>query len=57
MGVPVLIGGDNLPSPVGIGLTDLPNIGGAMAPLAPPVPASLSLSKVSTDEGTNAIKT
>ena len=27
-GVPVVIGGDNLPSPVGIGLTDLPNIGG-----------------------------
>ena len=26
--VPVLIGGDNLPSPIGIGLTDLPNIGG-----------------------------
>ena len=39
--MPVVIGGDNLPSPVGIGLTDLPNIGGAMAPLAPPVPASL----------------
>ena len=28
LGVPVVIGGDNLPSPVGIGLTDLPNIGG-----------------------------
>ena len=28
-GGPVVIGGDNLPSPVGIGLTDLPNIGGA----------------------------
>ena len=27
MGVPVVIGGDNQPSPVGIGLTDLPNIG------------------------------
>ena len=38
IGGPVVIGGDNLPSPVGIGLTDLPNIGG---PLAPPVPASL----------------
>ena len=25
-GVPVIIGGDNLPSPVAIGLTDLPNI-------------------------------
>ena len=43
MGVPVVIGGDNLPSPVGIGLTDMPNIGGPVAPLAlaPPVPASL----------------
>ena len=29
LGVPVVIGGDNLPSPVGIGLTDLANIGGA----------------------------
>ena len=38
---PVVIGGDNLPSPVGIGLTDLLNIGGASGPLAPPVPASL----------------
>ena len=28
LGVPVVIGGDNLPSPIGIGLTDLPNIGG-----------------------------
>ena len=35
---PVVIGGDNLPSPVRIGLNDLPNI---EAPLAPPVPASL----------------
>ena len=36
--MPVVIGGDNLPSPVGKGLTDLPNIGrGAVAPLAPPV--------------------
>ena len=26
--VPVVIGGDNLPSAVGIGLTDLPNISG-----------------------------
>ena len=32
MGVPVVIGGDNLPSPVGIGLTDMPNIGGASGP-------------------------
>ena len=41
MGVPVVIGRDNLPSPVGIGLTDLPNIGGPLALLAPPVPAPL----------------
>ena len=38
----IVIGGDNLPSPVEIGLTDLPNIAGPVAPLAPPVPASLS---------------
>ena len=31
-GLPVVIGGDNLPSPVEIGLTDLSNIGGASAP-------------------------
>ena len=29
LGVPVVIGGVSLPSPVGIGLTDLSNIGGA----------------------------
>jgi hypothetical protein len=28
LGVPVVLGGDNLPSPIGIGLTDLTNIGG-----------------------------
>ena len=39
-GVPVVIGWKNLPSPVGIQLADLPNIGG---PPGPPVPASLSL--------------
>ena len=32
---------DNLPSQVQIGLTDLPNIGGASGPPGPPVPASL----------------
>ena len=31
LGVPVVIGGDNLPSPVEKGLTDLPNFGGASA--------------------------
>ena len=47
LGVPVEIGGDNIPtynrpSPVGIGLTDLPNMGGGSdPPLATPVPASL----------------
>ena len=35
-GVPVVIGGDNLPSPVGIGLTDLPNIGWGQWPPWPP---------------------
>ena len=32
LGLPIVIGGDNLPSPVGIGLTDLPNIGGTSGP-------------------------
>ena len=36
LGVPVVIGGDNLPSPVGIGLTDLPNILGRHWPPWPP---------------------
>ena len=40
-GVPVVIGGDILPSPVGIGLTDLAKYWGARAP-GPPVPASTS---------------
>ena len=34
--VPVLFGGHNLPPLVEIGLTDVPNFGGAMAPPAPP---------------------
>ena len=42
-GGPVVIGEDNLPSLFRIGLTDLQNIGGPVAPLAPPVPASLQL--------------
>ena len=45
-GVPVVIGGDNLPSPVGKGLTDLPNIGGGHWPPWPPAPVSASLSHV-----------
>ena len=36
LGGPVVIGGDNLPSPVQIGLTDLQNIGGASGPPGPP---------------------
>ena len=36
LGGAVVIGGDNLPSPVGIGLTDLPNIGGTSGPPGPP---------------------
>ena len=36
MGGPVVIGGDNLPSPVRIGLTVLQNIGGASGPPGPP---------------------
>ena len=43
LGVPVVIDGDNLPSPVGIGLTNPPNIGGPVAPLAPLVLASLQV--------------
>ena len=41
--MPVAIGGDNLSSAVGIGLTDLSNIGGggATGPPGPQVPASL----------------
>ena len=35
-GVPVVISGDNLPSPVQIGLSDLTNIGGASGPPGPP---------------------
>ena len=35
-GVPVVIGGENLPSPVGTGLTDLPKIGGASGTPGPP---------------------
>ena len=31
-----MIGGDDLPSQVRIGLTDLPNIGGASGPPGPP---------------------
>ena len=34
--MPVVIGGHNLPSPVGIGLTDLPGIGRASGPPGPP---------------------
>mgnify|MGYP007015458711 CR=1 FL=1 len=36
LGGPVVIGGDNLPSPVELGFTELPNIGGASGPPGPP---------------------
>ena len=43
--MPLVIGGDNLPSLVGIRLSDLSNIGEASGPPAPPpVPASLNCS-------------
>ena len=45
LGVPVVIDGDNLPSPVGIGLTDLPNIGGASGPPGPPGSGTTELEK------------
>ena len=45
MGVPVVIGGDNLPSPVEIRLTELPNIGGASGPPGPPSSGTTVLSK------------
>ena len=42
LGVPLVKGGQNLPPMVGIGLTNLPNIGGgAVSPPPPPGPASL----------------
>ena len=37
------MGGDNLPPPVGIGLTELPNSGGAKAPPASPLTTALVL--------------
>ena len=40
-GVPLVKDGQNLPPMVGIGLTDLSNIGGASGPPGLPVPASL----------------
>ena len=37
LGVPAVKGGQSMPPPlVGIGLTDLPNIGGAIGPAGPP---------------------
>ena len=48
-GVPVVIGGDNLPSPVQIGLTDLQDIGGASGPPGPPVPAPLTFTTRGAD--------
>ena len=45
LGVPLVQGGQNLPPMFGIGLTDLQNTGGPLAPPAPPVPASLQYDK------------
>ena len=41
--MPIVIGGDDLPSPVRIGFTDLQNVGGGgqWPPMASPVTASL----------------
>ena len=38
----VVLGGDNVPPLVEIGLTDLPKTGGAKAPPAPPLATALS---------------
>ena len=47
MGVPVVIGGDNLPTPVGIGLTDLSNMGGGgQTGQWPPWPPSSGITAV-----------
>ena len=43
IGVPVVIGGDIFPSPVEIGLKNLPNIKGGSSPPAPPPPVPASL--------------
>ena len=49
IGVPVSIGGDNLLSSVGIGLSDLTNIGGgAVAPLAGPPGSGITARKFQT---------
>ena len=40
---PVVIGGDNLPSPVRIGLTDLQNIGGASGPPGSPISGTTAM--------------
>ena len=50
LGGPVVMVGIICPPPVWIGLTDLPNIGGPLAPLAPPVPAPLTCTPKLTDE-------
>ena len=42
MGELVVLGGDNVSPLVEIGLADLPNIGGAKAPPAPPLVTALA---------------
>ena len=39
----VVLGGDNVPHLVEIGLTDLPKTGGAKAPPAPPLATALTI--------------
>ena len=43
LGGHVILGGENVPPLVEIGLTDLPKSGGARAPPAPPLATGLSL--------------
>ena len=54
--MPAVIGGDNLPSPVGIGLTDLPNIGGGgSGPPGPPPGSGITDIKEPAKTADNAI--
>ena len=46
LGWHVLLGGDNVPPLVVIGLTDLPKSGGARAPPAPPLATGLYSNKL-----------
>ena len=52
---PVVIGGDNLPSPVRIGLTDLQNMGGASGPPGPPGSGTTDFVSTTTTTRTAAL--